>query len=482
MHQVLSGLIDLELQPGREATLTQQLYGELRKVMLDGTLAPGRRLPSSRELARQLRVSRNTVSGVIDQLAMEGFLDVAQGRRPVVASAKPKLLRGGAVAPDASRNIRLSRWAKSLQKLYWPAMDERTRPLQPCVADIREFPHELWARYLRRAARMAPLRGAQALNRPQLQAALLRYLVEHRGVRAGPRQVFVMPSAQAAIELVARVVLDAGDLAWLESPGYIGARAAFEAAGARVSGVALDGSGLAIKGRSDRPRLIFVTPSHQYPTGRLMPVNRRHELLAFSGAAGAVIIEDDYDSEFHYDGRPVAALQGLDEAARVFYVGTFSKSTFPDIRLGYVVVPEGYVETFERAQRHAGKLAAVPLQDALAGFIEDGHFAAHVRRMNRLYRDRRDHLVRALTEAAGDLLSVASPSGGMQLLAYLGKGVDDCDVAARLNRAGVSARPLSRFFVGGKADHGLYLGFAAWTIEEIDAGADIIGDVVRRLK
>jgi len=310
----------------------------------------------------------------------------------------------------------------------------------------------------------------------------LRYLVEHRGVRAEPRQVIIMPSAQAAIELVARVVLDAGDVAWLENPGYIGARAAFEAAGARVSGVALDRNGLAIKEGGDRPRLIFVTPSHQYPTGQLMPVNRRHELLAFAGAAGASIIEDDYDSEFHYDGRPVAALQGLDEAGRVFYVGTFSKSTFPDIRLGYVVVPEGYVETFERAQRHAGKLAAAPVQDALAGFIEDGHYAAHVRRMNRLYRERRDHLVEALTEAAGDRLSVVSPSGGMQLLAYLGKGVDDCDVAARLHRAGVSVRPLSRFYVGKAADHGLYLGFAAWTTEEIDMGADIIGDVLRKLR
>ena len=168
MHQVLSGLIDLELRPQGDATLTQQLYGELRKVMLDGTLAPGRRLPSSRELARQLKVSRNTVSGVIDQLAMEGFLDVGQGRRPVVAAAKPKLVRGGSVAPGAPPKVRMSRWAKGLQDFYWPARDERLRPLLPCYADAREFPHELWARYLRRAARMAPLRSTQALNRPQL--------------------------------------------------------------------------------------------------------------------------------------------------------------------------------------------------------------------------------------------------------------------------------------------------------------------------
>jgi GntR family transcriptional regulator/MocR family aminotransferase len=354
------------------------------------------------------------------------------------------------------------------------------RPLQTGIADAREFPHELWARCLRRAARMAPLRGALALNRPSLQSALLRYLVEHRGVRAEPRQVFIMPSAQSAVELVARVVLDAGDLAWLESPGYGGARAAFEAAGARVAGVALDASGIMIGGRNDRPRLIFVTPSHQYPTGRLMSVNRRRELLAFAASVGAAIIEDDYDSEFHYDGRPVAALQGLDETGCVFYIGTFSKSTFSDIRLGYVVVPESHVDSFERAQRHSGDIAAVPMQEALAEFIEDGHFAAHIRRVTRLYGERRDRLVQALRDAAGSRLTVVPPSGGMQLLAYLATGADDCDVAARLNEAGVTVRPLSRHFVGRITGHGLFLGFAAWNADEIDAGASVIGDVLRQ--
>jgi GntR family transcriptional regulator/MocR family aminotransferase len=480
MREVLSGLVDIEFKPQGGVTLAQQLCNELRKVILDGALAPGRRLPSSRELARQLKVSRNTVSGVIDQLAMEGYLDVAQGRRPVVAAAKPLLLRGRSVASGLSRKVRMSQWAKGLQGTAWPPANERFQPLQPGIADVREFPHELWARCLRRAARMTPLRGMQSLNRPSLQSALLRYLMEHRGVRAEPRQIFVMPSAQAAVELVARIVLDAGDLAWLESPGYIGARAAFEAAGARVSGVTLDQSGLAIEGRSDRPRLIFVTPSHQYPTGRLMSVNRRRELLAFAASVGATIIEDDYDSEFHYDGRPVAALQGLDETGCVFYVGTFSKSTFSDIRLGYVVVPEAYVDAFERAQRHSGHIAAVPMQEALAEFIEDGHFAAHIRKMTRLYGERRDHLVRALAAAAGNRLSVAPPSGGMQLVAYLARGVEDGDVSRRLHAAGVMARPLSPHYVGGVADHGLFLGFAAWNAREIEAGAEVIGEVLRK--
>ena len=489
MRQVLSGLIDLAARPQQRPqegpqgqTLNRQLYNELRGAILNGALAPGRRLPSSRELARQLKLSRNTVSGVIDQLAMEGYLQVAQGRRPVVAAARPALLRGKPAASGASRAPPLSHWAKRLQKAHWPAVDEGPpRPFQPGLGDAREFPHELWARCLRRAARMAPRRGTQAVNSPPLQAALLKYLVEHRGVRAEARQVIVVPSAQAAIELIARVVLNANDLAWLESPGYSGAAAALEAAGARIVGVPLDASGITIGDRSERPRLIFVTPSHQYPTGRLMPVSRRHELLAFAERAGAIIVEDDYDSEFHYEGRPVAALQGLDESGGVFYVGTFSKSTFADIRLGYVVVPEAYVEIFERAQRHSGQLAALPVQDALAEFIDDGHFAAHIRKMTRLYGERRDRLAHVLKAAAGDFLSVAPPSGGMQLLAYLPRHLDDRDVACRLQHAGITVRSLSHHFTGRIADRGLFLGFAAWNDVEIDTGADMMREALRRL-
>jgi len=481
MREALSGLIDVELPAQGGDTLARSLYGELRQAILNGSLKPGRRLPSSRELARQLKVSRNTVTTAVHQLAMEGYLEIAQGRRPTVAALRPTLLRSRSSAVSGvSAAPRTSRWARRLQKADWPIVETGTpRAFQPGLADIREFPHDLWARCFRRAARIAPARGSQNINRPALQSALLRHLVEHRGVRADARQVMILPTAQAAIELIARIVLDAGDLAWMESPGYGGARAALEAAGARVVGVPLDGSGLSIEGRGANPRLIFVTPSHQYPTGRLMPINRRHQLLSFAAATGATIAEDDYDSEFHYEGRPVAALQGLDEGRRIFYVGTFSKSTFADLRLGYALVPEGYVEIFEKAQRHSGQIGAAPLQEAMAEFIADGHLSAHIRKMARIYRDRRNHLVRALGAAAGDRLAVAQPSGGMQLVAYLGPRLDDCDVAARLAAKGVTARPLSPHFVGRVTGRGLFLGFAAWNEREIEAGAEIIGRVLR---
>lgn len=482
MSEPLAGLIDFDLRPATGETLTRQLYTQLRAAISAGTLRPGYRLPSSRDLARHLKVSRNTVSFAVDQLVMEGYLDAAQGRRPTIAAAaKAELVSDSATSRRAPSRVRTSQWAERVRKADWPFVhDGDLQPFFPGFADARAFPHEIWARCLRRAARRRLAPGPAVLNRPPLQAALLRHLTEHRGIKAEARQIIITPSAQAAIELIARLLLDTGDVAWLESPGYGGARVALEAAGALVRGVGLDRSGLSFEQRRDRPRLIFVTPSHQYPTGGLMPINRRHRLLAFAKAAGAAIIEDDYDSEFHYDGRPVAALQGLDDAGSVFYVGTFSKSMFSDIRTGYAIVPGHLVETFEKAQRHSGLIVPALLQDGIADFIDDGHFAAHIRKMTRIYRGRRDRLVQALA-AVGDALTITSPAGGMQLVAHLDPRRDDVEIVRRLAQAGVTARPLSRHFTGAATEQGLFLGFAAWTTQEIEAGAAIIGRVMQDL-
>lgn len=480
MAQPLSGVIDLDR--GIRAPLAHQLYEQLRSAIAAGHLQQGHRLPSSRLLAAQLDVSRNTVSAAIDQLAAEGYLDISRGRRPAIA---PGLLRLPAVEavrgqPVAPARPRLSRWARRIGQANWPVRSEGSpRPFAPGLADAREFPHDPWARCLRGAARNRHPRRRGGHNRPGLQEALARHLVEHRGVRTEPRQIIVTPSAQAAIELIARVTLDAGDVAWLESPGYGGARVALEAAGASVVGVPLDRNGLVLAKRKERPRLIFVTPSHQYPTGRLMPIDRRLELLRFAKATGAVLIEDDYDGEFHYDGRPVASLQGLDGAGRVFYVGTFSKVMLADIRVGYTVVPESLVETFEIAQRHTGQLVSETLQDALADFMDDGALAAHIRRMTRLYRARRDRMIAALAAETGDAFVVEPPAGGMQVLARCRVRQDDRLLCARLAEAGVTARPLSSHYIGAAAERGLFLGFAAWTDREIDAGARLIGRVCR---
>ncbi len=344
MDDLLPGMLDLARDGGE--TLTRQLTDQLRALITGGRLAPGQRLPSSRHLAQSLDVSRNTVSFAIEQLAAEGYLTQSAGRRPAVAEGLALDRRKVSSRTSAGDRVNLSPWARDLQRSIWPPIHKgRPRPFQPGLADEREFPHDLWSRCLRRAARNALSRRDRSINHPPLQEALLAHLSVHRGIKAKPQQILIVPTAQAGIALVAAALLEPGDHAWAESPGYGGAYVAFKAAGAIVSAMPLDEQGMTIGSRKDVPRVIFVTPSHQYPTGRLMPIGRRLELLRYAEAVGACIIEDDYDGEFHYEARPVAALQGLAPSPRIFYLGTFSKATYADIRLGYVVVPEAQVDT-----------------------------------------------------------------------------------------------------------------------------------------
>jgi len=483
MEPVLTALLPalLRLSRGGEDTLTQQLTDQLRNLITSGRLAPGQRLSSSRSLATALRVSRNTVSSAIEQLATEGYIALSKGRRPVVSEgATLDTSRLPPASRKQGRGARLSRWARSIHEAGWPPVHPgRARPFQPGLADEREFPHDEWARYLRRAAGRPALPRDKSLNYAELQVTLLRHLIEHRGIRATADQLLILPSAQAGMALIASATLDPGDLAWVESPGYGGAVAALRAAGAVIKGVPIDQAGMAIDRGRDAPRLIFVTPSHQYPTGRLMPIARRLELVSFAASLGASIVEDDYDSEFHYEGRPLAAMQGILPSGANYYVGTFSKATYPDLRVGYIVVPKGLVETFELAQRHLGLFAGITVQRALAEFIGDGVFIAHVRRMNRLYRLRRDCMLHALSTRSGDRLTAEVPAGGMQVMVRYDGRLGDQRLSQELLKAGVVSRPLSSMLYHRSGEQGLLLGFAAWNEKEIDQAARILGRVVR---
>jgi len=471
----------LHLTPAGDETLSHQLTRQLRSFIADGRLAPGQRLPSSRHLANALKVSRNTVAFAIEQLAAEGYLVTSAGRRPVVSAGLSLIARAAPPTKTGQRprQNKVSRWANSLGRTGWPPdYQGRPRPFEPGLADEREFPHGVWGRCLRRAAGSARLGAGRLLNHPALQEALLGHLAEHRGVKAQPGQIIIVPSAQAGIGLIAKTMIDAGDLAWIESPGYPGAFAALQAAGADAAGVPVDDFGMAVAGRKDIPRIIFVTPSHQYPTGHLMPIGRRLELLRYADSVGASIIEDDYDGEFHYEARPVAALQGLASSTRIFYLGTFSKPMFADIRIGYIVVPEPLVKTFELAQRHMGLLASITMQDALAEFIAAGAYLAHIRRVSRLYKTRRDRMLLALEAEAGGRFTIDVPPGGMQLLARCRMAADDRRLSAQLLEAGVVARPLSSLLFHKSKERGLFLGFAAWNEREIDRAARILGQIV----
>jgi GntR family transcriptional regulator / MocR family aminotransferase len=480
MDDLLPGMLHLARDDGE--TLLRQLTDQLRTLITGGRLAPGQRLPSSRQLAQALDLSRNTVSFAIEQLAAEGYVSLSAGRRPAVAEG---LSLDGGKPPSKSNRVpagrfALSPWARGLQRAAWPPVyDARPRPFQPGLADEREFPHELWSRCLRRAARNALSRRDRSANHPPLQEALLGHLAVHRGIKAKPNQILIVPTAQAGLAMIAHALLARGDHAWIESPGYGGAHVALQAAGAVVTAIPLDEHGITIGSRKHAPRLIFVTPSHQYPTARMMPIGRRLELIRYADAVGAAVIEDDYDGEFHYEARPVAALQGLAPSGGVFYLGTFSKSTYADIRLGYVVVPEALVATFELAQRHMGLLTSITTQDALAEFITSGAYLAHLRRMTRLYKSRRDRLLQALATEAGDRLTIEVPAGGMQLLARCRASANDARLSARLRDAGVVTRPLSSLFFHKTKEQGLFLGFAAWNDAEIEEAARILGRMIR---
>ncbi len=467
---MISALIDLNRAD--DDGLVAQLTSQLRNLIATGRLDKGCALPSSRRLAGDLGVSRNTVTYAFEQLAAEGYLAASHGRRPVVTVDGGVHGDGvGAVASSArSAKPRLSPWASRLKQADWPmSYQAPLKPLRPGHGDAREFPNEIWARCLRRSAVGAARRELGPVNRTRLREALAHYLATSRGVRAAPDQILILPSAQAALTLIAASLITPGDEVWVEDPGYPGAAAAFRASGARVSGVRLDDQGMQRMPGLVTPTLIFMTPSHQHPTGRLMSLTRRTEFLRLGKPGKTWIVEDDYDGEFHYDSRPVPALQGLDAHGRVFYVGTFSKPMTSDIRLGYLVVPPALISTLEIVQRHIGLIASSHIQEALAEFIADGHFLAHLRRMRRLYHARRDHLVDGLERHLGEVLSAEVPSGGIQLVARLKNGRADQAAVNRLAAAGVVTRALSSLSLGKPCDHGLLLGFAAWRENEISA-------------
>jgi GntR family transcriptional regulator/MocR family aminotransferase len=482
------GLIALDRRRG---SLQRQLYARLREHILSGRLAPGTRLPASRVVAGDLGVARNTVVAAFAQLAQEGYLTARQGSGTRVAELPPEaLLAVGAPAgraPVAGRPARLARRGRAWLRAERPAPDPARRAFQPGFPEVRAFPHDVWARLVHRHARRpAPgtLGYAHAAGVPELRTAIARYLASARGVVCEPEQVVVVAGAQAGLDLVCRLVLDPGDAAWIEEPGYLGARGALAGAGARLVPVPVDAEGIVVAAgtaRAPRARLVYTTPSHQFPLGATMSLARRLELLDWAASAGAWVVEDDYDSEYRYAGRPIAAMQGLDASQRVVYLGTFSKTMLPALRLGYLVLPRGLVGAAAIAIRHTGHGVSTTLQAALAEFVELGHFAAHVRRMRGLYARRQAMLVEALTRRCGDVIAVEGADAGLQLAARLTRPLDDRALAAALAASGVVAPPLSGFHLARPRVRGLLLGYAAVPEREIPPAVDVLGRALEAL-
>jgi GntR family transcriptional regulator/MocR family aminotransferase len=480
------GLVALER--GGARPLQQQLYQRLREDILAGRLAPGTRLPATRTIASDLGVARNTVVAAFAQLTHEGYLAARVGSGTQVAELAPEALLAVG-APAARRDIAGRRPTLSRRAATWltarrPSPHPTRRAFQPGLPETGEFPHAVWARLVQRHARR-PGRGtlgyAHAVGLPALRAAISGYLGAARGVVCTPEQVFVVAGTQAGLDLVCRLLVDPGDPVWMEEPGYLGARGALLGAGARLIPVPVDAEGIEVArgaAMAPRARLVYTTPSHQHPLGMTMSLPRRLALLKWAAAHGAWIIEDDYDSEYRYRGRPIAAMQGLDGGGRVVYLGTFSKTLLPALRAGYVVVPPALVEPMTAAIRNTGHSMPTLVQAALADFLTEGHFAAHVRRMRGLYAERQAALVAAIGRHGGGRVRVDAEDAGMQLAARFTTTRDDRTFAAALAAAGVVAAPLSAYYLGRPRLRGLLLGYAAVPEREIGPAVQTLARVL----
>ena len=487
----------VDLDPSSSTPLYRQLYRSLRQAILQNRLLPSARLPSTRALADALDVSRNTVLSAFDQLTAEGYLTSHVGAGTYVSQDLPdELLRvrgqshlgataGGTASegPDPSRLSGRGQFLTDLQLSSFQA-DERPRPFRPGLPALDAFPIDTWGRLTSRRWRSLPastLGYRRSTGYPPLRDAIAAYLQESRGVHCSPEQVIIVSGTQQAITLTAHVLLDPGDRAWVEDPGYPRAKGAFRWAGAQAVPVPLDEEGLdldAARARRGPARLAYVTPSHQYPLGMTMSLPRRLALLDWAEQSDAWILEDDYDSEYRYEGRPIAALQGLDDANRVIYVGSFSKVLFPALRLGYLVVPEPLVEAFAGAKTLVDRCPPLVPQMVVTDFIEEGHFTRHLRRMRTLYAERQSVLVEALTDRLGDRLDVSSDTAGLHLTALLDDGLDGAGVAAAIEERDLVAPPLS-FYASRSLDReGLVLGYAAVDTDTIREGVGRLADAI----
>ncbi len=463
----------LPLDRTQPAPLYRQLYAALRAAILSGQLPAGTQLPATRTLARGLGVGRATVVLAYEQLEAEGYLAGRSGDGTYVAAVLPREApaaaqsAGPAEASSAGRTL-----SRRATRLTGAGIGERIavpppRAFRPGLPALDAFPLALWQRVAAHAARTLPraaLAYGDAAGYRPLREAIAAHVRAARAVQCTPEQVIVVAGGQQGLDLVARVLLDPGDPVWVEDPGYRGARDVLQAAEARLVHVPVDAEGLdlaAVPTGDSAARLAYVTPSHQFPLGVTMSLTRRLALLDWAQRTGAWILEDDYDSEYRYAGRPLPALQGLDSAGRVIYLGTFSKVLFPALRLGFLVLPPDLVRPFLAMRTLGDGHPPVLEQATLAAFMSEGHLVRHIRRTRGLYAERQAALIEAAGQWLGERLTVAPAETGMHLAGRLPPDWDD-RVAARLAwRAGVETPPVSAFGGSAATPPGVVLGYAA---------------------
>lgn len=482
--------MDLIIQLSEESPqpLHRQLYSGIREAILAGRLAPGQRVPSTRALAQQLGISRATVTLGYEQLTSEGYLEAVQGSGTCVCRQLPDDLSSADAAPPQGalppRAPALSPAGRALARMGFPrlAIDELPFDFRHGRPDLDAFPVPIWNRLLARHGRARHREMLDYEPDPRghapLREAIAVHLRQTRAVRCDAGQVIVVGGAQQALDLAMRVLVEPGETVALEDPGYPGASGAFLAHGARILPLPIVEGTLSLAPLRRRCRLVYVTPSHQYPTGIVMSLAQRLELLDRCHRTGARILEDDYDSEFRYEGRPLPSLQGLDSKGSVLYVGTFSKSMFPALRVGYLVAPRELVEVLARARWAADRQTPSLEQYALNDFLREGHLDRHIRRMRMLYGHRREVLMEELTSRFGDRMTLWGESAGLHLMVRFRTRLQDAELIRRAAGLGVGLESVAGCRIEGKGRGEFLLRFGCLDEAKIREGLRRLASVM----
>jgi len=464
--------------------LHQQLYDELRWAILSGRLVPRQQLPSTRFLAKSLGISRTTVTQAYEQLLSEGYLDTVIGAGTFVCAQLPEdLLFSQAIAGSqphrVPETIQLSPYGQRLAQLDTQLQTEPQTEIsfrygRPA---FDQFPVQLWQKLLSRHCR----RGTSWLDYSTafqgyepLRRAIAQYLCRSRAVQCNPEQIVITNGTQQALDLIMRLLITPGDGIAIEEPGYLSARRIFLSHGAQLVPIPVDRSGLIVSKLAQSPaqaiKLVYVTPSHQFPTGAILSLARRLELLAWAQESGALILEDDYDSEYRYGDRPIPALQGLDSNASVLYMSSFSKVLFPALRIGYLVLPQPLVSLFARAKWLCDRHQPLLDQQVLATFIEEGHLERHLHKMRLVYDQRRQALVQSLQETFGEQVSVVGERAGLHVMVHFQTSLPDEEVIQRATDQGVGLMSAQGQYLQPRRGGEFIFGYSELTVEQIKTG------------
>jgi GntR family transcriptional regulator / MocR family aminotransferase len=478
---ILADYLSSRIDRSREEPMYRQVLEHMQQAILSGELPPGMKLPSSRMLAIDLGIARNTVLHVYDQLTAEGYVSSTTGSGTYVADTAPR--DAANAGKKAKAAVVLSRRGENLIA-HAGVAPKQWGAFMPGVPDVSEFPARTWSRLQARLWKRANpelLTYAPGGGYRPLRRALSDYLRVARSVKCSPDQIIVTTGIHQSIDLAVRLLSDVGDRAWVEEPCYWGVRSVLQSSGLSLTPVPVDAEGLnpSAEDMAAPPRLALVTPSHQYPLGMVMSLARRRALLEFARQHGVWIIEDDYDSEFRYGSRPLSSLQGLDDAGQVIYVGSLGKMLYPGLRMGYMVVPDNLVETFRVGVAELYREGQLMHQAVLTEFILDGHLTSHVRRMRGLYGERRELLINAVRDRFGETLPVRGDEAGLHFVLELPDYADDRAITADALKAGVVTRPLVSYYMNQEhARKGLMLGYACVPHEQIAPSFATLADVI----